>query len=66
MPTIKITGMSCGHCTAAVTKALSAIDGLTEIKVDLERKEASYTETKPVNLETIKSAITKIGFEVVD
>jgi copper chaperone len=65
MPTIKIEGMSCGHCTAAVTKALSAIDGLTDVKVDLEKKEASYTETKPVSLETIKAAITKIGFSVV-
>ena len=65
MPTITITGMSCGHCTAAVTKALSAIDGVTNVRVDLEKKEANYTEIKPVSLETIKAEITKIGFEVV-
>lgn len=65
MPTITISGMRCGHCTAAVTKALSAIDGVTEVAVDLEKNEASYTEIKPVSLETIKSAITRIGFEVV-
>ena len=65
MPTIKISGMSCGHCTAAVAKALGAIDGLTDVSVDLEKKEASYTESKPVSLEVIKEAIAKIGFEVV-
>lgn len=65
MPTIKISGMSCGHCTAAVTKALQAIDGVSEVNVDLEKKEASYSENKPVSLETIRAAITKIGFEVV-
>lgn len=65
MPTIKINGMSCGHCSAAVTKALVAIDGLTDISVDLDKKEASYSETKPVSINTIKDAITKIGFEVV-
>jgi copper chaperone CopZ len=65
MPTIKITGMSCGHCTAAVTKALAAIDGISEVAVDLENKEASYTESKAVSQETIQAAITKIGFEVV-
>ena len=65
MATITITGMSCGHCTAAVTKALSAIDGVTDVTVDLEKKEASYTEIKPVSIETIKAEITKIGFEVV-
>lgn len=65
MPTITINGMSCGHCTAAVTKTLAAIEGLTDITVDLEKKEASYKETKPVAVQTIKDAIAKIGFEVV-
>lgn len=65
MPTIHINGMSCGHCTSAVTKALSSIDGLTDITVDLEKKEASYTEKTPVAIGTIKDAISKIGFEVV-
>lgn len=64
MPTIKISGMRCGHCTAAVSKALNAIEGVSEVVVDLEKNEASYTESKPVSLETIKAAITKIGFEV--
>ena len=65
MPTIKISGMRCQHCSASVTKVLSEINGLTDINVDLERNEASYKETTPVSVETIIEAITKIGFEVV-
>lgn len=65
MPTIKISGMRCGHCSAAVAKALNAIEGVTEVIVDLDHNEASYTEKEPVPLATIKAAITKIGFEVV-
>jgi len=65
MPTIKIEGMRCGHCSGAVTKALSEIDGITDVQVDLDKKEATYTETAPVDLETVKAAIKKIGFEVV-
>lgn len=65
MPTITIHGMNCGHCSAAVTKALAAIDGLTDISVDLDNKEASYTEKTPVSIETIKEAINRIGFKVV-
>lgn len=65
MPTIKISGMRCQHCTASVAKALSEINGLTDITVDLEKNEASYAEDTPVRLETIVEAITKIGFEVV-
>ena len=65
MPTIKIKGMSCQHCVASVTKALTAIAGIGDVKVDLEKGEATFTENSPVSQNTIKDAITKIGFEVV-
>lgn len=64
MKTVPIKGMSCSHCVAAVTKALSAIDGLKNIQVSLEKGEATFDETKPVSGADIKKAIEKIGFEV--
>ena len=66
MPTIKVKGMSCQHCVAAVTKALSEVEGLTDVQVNLEKGEAAFNENSPVPEQTIKDAITKIGFEVVD
>jgi copper chaperone len=64
MATIKITGMRCGHCTGAVTKALENIEGIADVRVDLDKGEATYTETRPVPPAVIKEAISKIGFEV--
>ncbi|MBI5558873.1 MAG: heavy-metal-associated domain-containing protein [Deltaproteobacteria bacterium] len=64
MATVKINGMRCPHCSSAVTKALENIDGIGNVKVDLEQGEATYTETHPVPLAAIKEAISKIGFEV--
>lgn len=66
MPTVKVTGMSCQHCVASVTKALSEIEGISDVKVNLEKGEADYKEDKPVPMSTIKDAISKIGFEVVE
>jgi len=63
MPTITVKGMSCQHCVASVTKALEAIDGVTDVKVDLAGKTATYKETKPVHPQTVKNAIAAIGFE---
>lgn len=65
MPTVKIKGMSCGHCVASVTKALSTIAGISNVEVNLEKGEATYTETKPVDPDAIRQAIAGIGFEVV-
>jgi copper chaperone CopZ len=63
MATIKIKGMSCQHCVASVTKALSAIPGIADVKVDLAKGEASYEGN--LDMEEIRAAISRIGFEVV-
>ena len=65
MPTIKVKGMSCQHCVASVTKALSSIDGIDEVRVDLDAGEATYSESARIDPETVKKAIAAIGFEVV-
>ncbi len=66
MSAIKIKGMSCQHCVNSVTKALQEIKGMADVKVDLARGEATYSETSPVSANDIKEAIRKIGFEAVD
>jgi copper chaperone len=66
MVTIKINGMSCQHCVMAVTKALSGIEGITDVRVDLQKGEASFDEVKPVDREFIRERIAKAGFAVVD
>ena len=65
MTTIKVKGMSCQHCVMAVTKALKEIEGLQDIAIDLEKGEAAFNETKPVDKTLIKDKITKAGYELV-
>jgi len=55
--------MRCGHCVSSVTKALSDIDGVSNVSVDLEKGEASFDEETPVAAEKIKEVISSIGFE---
>ena len=33
--TLKLEGMTCGHCVASVTKELQKIDGVSDVSVDL-------------------------------
>ena len=63
MPTLAVKGMSCNHCRQAVTKALEAFPGVSDVNVDLEKGEATWTESKPVDIADVKKAITKLGFE---
>ena len=65
MTTIKIKGMSCNHCVMATTKALNEVDGISNIRVDLEKGEAAFDEASPVDMNIVKEKIKKAGFEVV-
>jgi copper chaperone len=64
MKTIKIKGMSCNHCVMAVTKALGQIEGVSNIRVDLASGEASFDETKPVDMKLVAEGIRKAGYEL--
>lgn len=64
MPSITVRGMTCNHCKASVTQALSVIPGVTSVEVNLETGETKWGESDHVDVETIKNAIRRIGFEV--
>ncbi|MCE5244566.1 MAG: copper ion binding protein [Syntrophobacteraceae bacterium] len=63
MKTVKVKGMSCQHCARAVDKALSEIEGVSEVKVDLSRGEVSFEESKPVDMKIVRERIEKAGYE---
>jgi copper chaperone len=63
MKTIAIKGMSCMHCVQSVTKALSAVDGVTAVNVSLDKGQATFEESKPVDPQAVKEAVNRIGFE---
>ena len=65
MKKIKIQGMSCSHCVAAVNKALSGIEGVRDVHVDLETGEATFEEATPVDPQIIRERISEAGYEVV-
>lgn len=62
MYTMKIEGMMCPHCQAAVTKALEVLEG-TKAEVNLEKKEA-YVETG-LEKEALKKAVEDAGYQVL-
>lgn len=59
---IVIEGMMCQHCAAHVTKALSALPGVTA-QVDLDSKTATVTGS--AGDEALKAAVEEAGYQVV-
>ena len=62
---LKVKGMSCQHCVMSVTKALSQLEGIQNVQVDLTKGEVRFENTKAFATDQIVKAITDAGYEVV-
>lgn len=64
--TLSVEGMSCSHCVNAVKNAVAALNGVSEVEVDLEGKTVTVDyDAEQVSLESIKEAIEDEGYDVV-
>ena len=60
---ISIEGMSCMSCVANVKKTLSDLNGIKEVKVSLENKNATLQyNPNIIPIDKIKQSINKIGY----
>lgn len=66
--TYKVRGMTCGHCVHAVTQELHAIDGVTDVVIDLVEGGDSFvvvSSTEPLDVTQISAAVDEAGYELV-
>jgi copper chaperone len=63
---IFIEGMTCGHCSGRVEKALKAVDGIVDAKVDLDNKNAIVEMNANVEDSLLKETVEDAGYDVVD
>ena len=63
--TMKIEGMMCGHCEAAVKKALEGIEGVTEAVVSHENGTAVVKLSSDVSNEVLKKTVEDKDYTVV-
>ena len=61
---IHIEGMHCGHCTAAVEKALRALPGVEAVEVSLEKNEARVKVADTLSDIMLAAVVTGAGFKV--
>jgi copper chaperone len=60
MSVFSVPDMSCGHCKAAITEALEAVDDTVEISVDMDAREIDvFSEARD---EAILTALKAAGY----
>ena len=62
--TYRVEGMTCDHCTTAVTDEVTAVPGVTGVDVDLGTKLVQVRGTD-VDADAVVAAIDEAGYEAV-
>lgn len=60
-----IEGMMCNNCARHVKEALTELDGITGVEVNLSEKYALIETSQEVGQEKLKEAIDEAGYELV-
>lgn len=61
-----VTGMVCQHCVSAVTQELSAIEGVTDVQVELPTGQVTVTSDRPLDRAAVRAAVDEAGYEISD
>jgi len=59
-----VSGMTCGHCVASVTKEVRTIPGVTDVQVDLRSGDLVITSDTGISFEAVEAAVDEAGYSV--
>jgi copper chaperone len=57
-----VVGMTCDHCARSVRTEISAIDGVTDVDVDLTSGIVRVTAEQPVPTTALRDAVEEAGY----
>lgn len=57
-----VTGMTCGHCVAAVTQEITALPGVQRVDVDLASGAVTVVSDQPLPITAVSEAVDEAGY----
>ena len=62
--TFHVTGMTCGHCVAAVKEEVGAIADVTDVAVDLTEGRVTVGSHREVTAAELAAAVDEAGYQL--
>ncbi len=60
----KVQGMDCAACVSKIEKAVSRLDGVTEVKVGLQTETLTASLSSPEKQAAVEEAVRKLGYSI--
>jgi copper chaperone len=61
-----VEGMTCSHCVAAVATEVSALTGVTDVRVDLTAGVVTVTSDQSLDTAAVRGAVDEAGYRLAD
>lgn len=61
---VKVAGMSCNGCANSVKAAFSQIDGVSDVKIDLDEKQATLESSQELTKAQLEEALADTSYTV--
>jgi copper chaperone CopZ len=62
------TGLTCGHCVAAVSEEIATLEGVTAVSIDLVEGGESTVRVAsdlPLDPEQVRAAVDEAGYQLI-
>ncbi|UOX90948.1 heavy-metal-associated domain-containing protein [Amycolatopsis sp. FBCC-B4732] len=60
--TYTVTGMTCAHCVASVSEEVGAVEGVSDVAVDLPTGTVTVTSERAPEAARIRAAVEEAGY----
>ena len=60
----QVTGMTCDHCAMAVTRELTSLPGVRDVRVSLTTGDVSVSHDAPLDREQVAAAVDEAGYQL--
>ncbi|WP_410641374.1 heavy-metal-associated domain-containing protein [Amycolatopsis sp. lyj-346] len=62
--TYTVSGMTCSHCVTSVSEEVGAIQGVSDVVVDLPRGAVTVTSAEPLDDARVRAAVEEAGYQL--
>lgn len=59
-----VEGMTCDHCVAAVRQELEQLDGVSDVRVELDSGAVRLRSSRPLDAAELAAAVDEAGYQV--
>lgn len=59
-----VKGMTCSGCMNKVTDAVSGVEGVADVDVDISNGEVTVISDAPVDPQLVRRAVTEAGYQI--